>query len=92
MERERVLSIEQVAEQTPWSTSTLYREAKKPDSPFRKQAGRWVTTESDLLEWVRSGEKPQPRSSISADPMAPRRMRGSLRSKVIELDARRKAA
>lgn len=71
-----ILSIEQVAEQTPWSKSTLYREAPKPDSPFWKRGGRWVTSESKLHEWVQSGSKPR-REHRSESPMPrPRRARG----------------
>lgn len=55
---DQILSLEEAAAQTPWSKSTLYREAVKLESPFWKRGGRWVTTESDLLAWVRSGPKP----------------------------------
>jgi predicted DNA-binding transcriptional regulator AlpA len=65
---DRILSLEEVVAQTPWSKSTLYRVAAEPDSPFWKRGGRWVTTESDLLAWVRSGPKPR-RQRISESPM-----------------------
>jgi hypothetical protein len=87
----RILSIEQAAEILPLSVSSLYREAPKPDSPFWKRAGRWMTTEPKLLEWVESGEKPQ-RDPISRDPMGPTRpgRRGSsFRDKVIPLEERK---
>ena len=63
---ERILTLAQAAEIVPLSTSTLYRvaEAGGPDSPFRKRGGRWLTTESDLVQWVRTGHRPQ-----AADPM-----------------------
>lgn len=57
-----IISLEEAAEQTPWSKTTLYRVASQPDSPFHKAGGRWVTTESDLLAWVRSAPKPRSRS------------------------------
>lgn len=87
-----LLSIEEAAARTPWSASTLYREAPKPGSPFTKQAGRWVTTPQKLEEWAERGEKPRRRDHSSADPMPPRRNGGSFRAQVYELDARRKAA
>jgi hypothetical protein len=65
---DRVLSIEQAVEETPWSLKSLYRIAPQPDSPFHKIQGRWVTTESDLLAWVRRGPKPK-RSARSESPM-----------------------
>lgn len=66
--RDRVLSLEEAAEQTPWSKSTLYRHAADPKSPFHKVGGRWVTTQADLIEWVRDGPKPQTRRPYE-DPM-----------------------
>lgn len=80
-------SIEQVAERTPWSKTTLYRIAPEPDSPFHKRGGRWVTTEADLLEWVRTGPKPR-KESISADPMPSAPRTTSFRSKVVDLHRR----
>jgi hypothetical protein len=61
---------------TPWSKSTLYRVAPQEDSPFHKQGGRWVTTESDLLAWVRSGAKPQSKTAAEYPMPKPRRQRG----------------
>jgi len=89
-----LLSVEEAAAISPWSKSTLYREAPKEDSPFRKRGGRWVTTESDLIAWARSGSKAQRRDAISRDPMGPvrPRKRDSFRAHVIELQARREAA
>jgi len=83
---DRILSLEEVVAQTPWSKSTLYRLAAGPDSPFWKRGGRWVTTESDLLAWVRSGPKPQPRQPAE-NPMPRTRHRGEgdLLAKVREL-------
>lgn len=77
-----ILSIEQVAEQTPWSKTTLYRVAPQEDSPFHKQGGRWVTTESDLLAWVREGPKPRSRNSESPMPPPRSQRRSSFAAKV----------
>lgn len=85
-----ILSIAQVAARTPWSESTLYRIAPEPGSPFLKQAGRWVTTESKLLAWVEAGEKPQRRPAESPMPRPHRPRRGSVLASVHEL--RRSAA
>lgn len=79
---ESILSIEQVAERTPWSRSTLYRIASREDSPFRKVAGRWVTTEGDLVDWVRRSPKPQ--RAKAENPM-PRRGSQDFVGRVIEL-------
>lgn len=90
---ERILSIEEAAEIVKLSPRQLYRVAREGGGPFRKIEGRWRCYESELHDWVRS-HAPRQRSTISRDPMpgpVPRR-RGSLRSKVIELDARRRAA
>lgn len=73
---DRILSIDEAAELTPWSKTTLYREASKEDSPFRKRGGRWVVVESDLIEWVRTGSKPRRERAESPMPR-PRRRRGS---------------
>jgi predicted DNA-binding transcriptional regulator AlpA len=72
---ERIMSIEEVAAETPWSKTTLYRVASSDDSPFHKAGGRWVTTESDLLAWVRSAPKPKSRSIGNPMPMPGRRRR-----------------
>lgn len=85
-----ILSIAQAASVTPWSESTLYRIAPEPSSPFRKVAGRWVTTESKLLAWVEAGEKPQRRPAESPMPRPHRVRRGSVLASVHEL--RRDAA
>lgn len=83
---ERILSIEQAASETPWSKSTLYRIAPDEDSPFHKRGGRWVTTESDLLEWVRTG--PKPRSAEVGSPMPKPRSRrqSSFGAKVLQFE------
>lgn len=87
-----ILSIDEAAELTPWGLSTLYREAVKDDSPFRKRGGRWVVVYEDLVAWVRSGSKPQARERHSDSPMPrPRRKAGDrFEARVIEL--RRNAA
>jgi excisionase family DNA binding protein len=82
---ETILSVEQVAERTPWSKSTLYREAPKEDSPFHKVGGRWVTTEADLLEWVRRGPKPQRARAENPMPRRRRRDEGDFMAEVIRL-------
>lgn len=69
----RVLSIKEAAEILPLSKWTLYRLAERGEAPFRKRAGKWMATEDDLIEWVRTGErgttaKPMP------DPMPRGRM------------------
>ena len=88
---ERVLTIEEVAAEYPWGKSTLYRVCTEPDSPFWKRGGRWITTESDLLNWIRSGPKPTPRRS-EVDPM-PRRRTSSVDSFLAEVhDLPRRAA
>lgn len=83
---ERILSIKQAAAETPWSESTLYRIAPEPDSPFHKRGGRWVTTESDLLEWVRTG--PKPRSAEAGSPMPKPRSRraSSFGAKILQFE------
>jgi hypothetical protein len=87
-----ILSIAEAAGLTPWGLSTLYREAAKDDSPFRKRGGRWVVVYEDLVAWTRSGSKPQTRDVPSESPMPrPRRKdRGRFEARVIEL--RRNAA
>jgi hypothetical protein len=83
---ERILTIEQAAEETPWSKTTLYREAPKEDSPFHKRAGRWVTTESDLLEWARTGPKPRKVRAESPMPRSRRRERSNFAAKVLQME------
>jgi predicted DNA-binding transcriptional regulator AlpA len=85
-----ILSLEEVAAMTPWSKSTLYREAPKADSPFWKRAGRWVCNESDLNEWVRSGSKPR-REHRSESPM-PRPRRASRSSVLATVHELRRSA
>jgi hypothetical protein len=72
-----ILSLADAVAETPWSESTLYREAPKPDSPFHKRGGRWVTTESDLLAWVRSGPKPERQHRAESPMPRPRSRRRS---------------
>lgn len=80
-----IISLDEAAEQTPWSKTTLYRVASSPDSPFHKAGGRWVTTESDLLAWVRSAPKPRSRSIGNPMPRA-RGRRSSFGALVAELE------
>lgn len=86
---ERILSLTQVVEEgiVPLSKSRLYEIAQtEPDSPFHKRSGKWMTVESDLLKWVRSGAtgkkklgggEPMPRSTHAR--------RGSLLERVREI-------
>jgi excisionase family DNA binding protein len=85
---DQILTLAQAAEIVPLSKSTLYRVAEQggPDSPFRKRGGRWLTTESDLLEWVRTGHKP-----MRVDPMS-RPVRGSVDDLLQEVHQMRRAA
>lgn len=87
---ERVLTIEEAADFLPVSKSSLYRAASAPDSPFRKRAGRWMTTESDLIEWVRTGEKPKARQP-GESPMPRPRKRGDDRFEALVEQYRRAA-
>lgn len=79
---ERILTIDQAAEIVPLSLSSLYREAPKEDSPFRKRAGRWLTTESDLVAWVRSGVKPTRQPAEFPMPRPRRAARGTVLAEV----------
>lgn len=94
-EGERILTVEESAGVVPLSARQLYRVARRGGGPFRKVEGRWMAYEDELHAWVRS-HAPRERSASSADPMpgpsTPRRSGGSLRSTVVELDARRRAA
>lgn len=84
---DRILSIEQAAQATPWSKTTLYRIAPEEDSPFHKRGGRWVVVQSDLIEWVRTGPKPR-REHRSESPM-PRpgaRRQSSFDAKVVQFE------
>ncbi len=60
---DRILTLAQAAKVVPLSRTTLYRvaEAGADDSPFRKRGGRWLTSEADLLKWVRSGPRTEAR-------------------------------
>jgi predicted DNA-binding transcriptional regulator AlpA len=82
----RILSIEQAAEITPLSKSSLYREAPKPDSPFRKRAGRWLVVESDLLEWIRSGAKPRSQPAQFPMPRPRQRRKSSFGARVAQIE------
>jgi excisionase family DNA binding protein len=82
---EPILTIDEAAEQTPWSKTTLYRVAPDAESPFTKRGGRWVTTESDLLAWVRSGPKPKSRSIGNPMPRV-RGHRSSFAAKLASLE------
>jgi hypothetical protein len=73
----KILTLADAAEIVPLSRRTLYRVATRGDGPFRKREGRWLTTEADLIEWVRSGEKggidaqpdPMPRTRVRSGRM-----------------------
>jgi len=87
---ERVLTLAQVYEEKilPLSRSRLYEIAQEGGgSPFHKRGGRWMTVESDLLAWVRAGEKPSSRRSAGGDPMPRPRQghRGALIERVREI-------
>jgi hypothetical protein len=84
---ERILDIEQAAAETPWSTSTLYRLAPKPESPFKKIQGRWVAVESDLIAFVRNAPKPKSRQPAEHPIPRPRcRRQSSFGAKVSQLE------
>jgi hypothetical protein len=57
--KERVLTLAEAAKEVPLSKTTLYRVAERgdADSPFRKVEGRWLTTESDLIGWIRGDRR-----------------------------------
>jgi len=82
---DQILSLDEAAALTPWSKTTLYRVAPDSDSPFTKRGGRWVTTESDLVAWVRSGPKPRSRSIGNPMPRV-RGRRSSFGALVAELE------
>jgi predicted DNA-binding transcriptional regulator AlpA len=86
MTEDRILSLSQAAEIVPLSKSSLYRVASAgtEDSPFHKRAGRWMTTESDLLAWVRNAPRPKPRKPAE-NPMPIRRSRSADRSRFREM-------
>lgn len=79
-----IISLDEAAQLTPWSKTTLYRVASSPDSPFHKAGGRWVTTESDLLAWVRSA--PKPSRSIGNPMPRVRSRRSSFAAKLANLE------
>jgi predicted DNA-binding transcriptional regulator AlpA len=83
---DRILSIDEAAALTPWSKTTLYREAPKEDSPFRKRGGRWVVVFSDLIAWVRSAPKPRRERAESPMPRPNGRRRSSFGAKVSKLE------
>jgi len=83
---EAILSIEEVAESTPWSKSTLYRIAPQPDSPFHKLGGRWVTTQAALVAWVESGPKPRRAKAESPMPRPRARRQSSFGAKVVQFE------
>lgn len=85
----KVLTISEAAEVLPLSKWTLYRLAERGEAPFRKRAGKWMATEDDLLEWVRTGERgttakpmpdPMPKSGRMAQVNQIRRLRNGERS------------
>lgn len=86
---DRILSLKQVAEEgiVPLSKSSLYRVAEEggEDSPFRKRQGRWMTVESDLLRWVREGQRGIRRTSGDPMPQPHRSRPSSLLADVHEL-------
>jgi hypothetical protein len=65
-----IISLKEAVSLVPHSESTLRRtyERGDEDSPFWKQGGRLVTTKTDLLIWVRSGDR-GPRPEALGDPM-----------------------
>ena len=78
----KVLTIEAATAIVPLSKDTLYRVARSGEGPFRKREGKWMTTDADLIEWVRTGERGRP-SGTSPDPMPRRdRKRGRMAEQV----------
>lgn len=77
----KVLTISEAAKALPLSEKTLYRLALSGEAPFRKRGGRWMATEEDLLEWIRTGERGG--RARTADPMPP--SRGPKRPSIMEL-------
>lgn len=65
---EEILTLEEAVPISKLSRATLYRVAagglKGEDSPFRKVRGKWLTTRSDLVAWIR-------RQPGGGDPMPP---------------------
>lgn len=93
-EGEQILSLADAAKVVPHSETALYRIARAggEDNPFRKVAGRWCTTLSDLVAWVRAGDR-GPGARSSSDPIPPVRKRredNSIRSMVVELRKERR--
>jgi hypothetical protein len=80
----KVLTLADAAEVVPLSKKTLYRVAARGDGPFRKREGKWLTTEEDLIEWVRTGDRGRP--DPQPDPMPRTRVRsGKMLRKQVEL-------
>jgi len=69
----KALSIPEAAKVLPLSKATLYELAQTGEAPFRKRAGKWMALESDLMEWVRTGEKGT-KAKPMPDPMPSARM------------------
>lgn len=97
-EGEKILSVEDAENLTPYSASKLYRVARKgkkvPAQPFYKQEGRWCTTMSDLVAWIRAGKQGAGTES-SSDPIPPVRAAAqtdTIRSRVVQLRSRERAA
>lgn len=86
------LNPAEVAAATGLSLTTVYRALESGELPGSKIRGRWVTLRSQLDERLRDGRTPTPRER-RGDPMPkarhPRRQRGSFRSRVVDLEARR---
>lgn len=76
----KVLSISEAAKALPLSEATLYRLSIRGESPFRKRGGKWMATEEDVLEWIRTGEVGKP---AAGDPMP--KSRGKGRTGIMEL-------
>jgi excisionase family DNA binding protein len=69
----KVLTIAEAAKVLPLSKTTLYELAQAGETPFRKRGGRWMATEDDLIEWIRTGER-ETRAKPMPDPMPTARM------------------
>jgi excisionase family DNA binding protein len=86
------LSPRQVADELQLGESTVYRALEDGRLPGQKICGRWRTLRSQLVERVRDGRVPISRSDFDPMPPARPRQRGSVRSKVIDIEARRQSA
>jgi len=73
---DRILTLDEVYKEkiVPLNRSALYEAAKEADSPFWMRKGRWLTVESDLLKWVRTGEKTGRHNRGRVDPMPPSKL------------------